>query len=391
MTDCPSVGKSGLNPIRILYVTAHFAPELGGTEIHTGEVAQRMSHRGAVVEVAAASRDPGQPREEWSGEVRIRRIRAFPRHRDYFFTPGLPAEIRANAPTLMHLQGYHTLVAPIAMLTALRASIPYVVTLHSGGHSSRFRTLFRPLQARLLRPLLTQAAALIAVSEFEAKLFARRLQLPLERFAIVPSGIDLPPVGPATDSDPSLIVSVGRLESYKGHDRIIQALPALRQHHPDIRLRLAGSGPQGARLLKLASKLGVADAVKIAPVADDRGAFAELLGRAAVVIALSRYESQGLAVQEAVGLGRPALVTKGSALDELGRYPNVLSVPEATTVSETEDAARVANAVTRLLNASSAPTPPMPTWKQCVDSLVEIYQDVLENPGRHHVVSGVVR
>jgi glycosyltransferase involved in cell wall biosynthesis len=369
MTGTLPPGWPDSRPLRILYVTARFLPERGGTEIHTHEVAKRMSQRGAHVTVLATSRDPGQPREEWDGAVRIRRVRAWPRRRDYFFAPELSAEIRAVVPDLLHCQGYHTFVAPVAMMAALRASIPYVVTLHSGGHSSRLRVHMRPLQVGLLRPLLVRARALVAVSEFEADLFSRRLRISPDRFAIIPSGINLPHVsGPLGPTDACLVLSIGRLESYKGHDRIIEALPALRLLHPDVRLRIVGSGPCEPRLRRLAVKLDVADAVDIAPLTSgSRRELAELLNRAAVVTALSRYESQGLAVQEAIGLGRPVVVNEGSALDELRVYPNVL------TVSRLAGSGEVADAVSRMLQAPPADTPAMQTWDDCVDALVELY------------------
>jgi glycosyltransferase involved in cell wall biosynthesis len=365
---------TGARPLRILYVTPRYLPERGGTEVHTSEVARRMAERGAEVGVLTTFRGPEPPpEEEDGGAVPVRRVRAWPRRSDYFFAPSLPSAIRAARPDLVHCQSYHTFVAPMTMLTALRASIPYVVTLHSGGHASRMRMRLRPLHVRLLRPLLLRARALIAVSAFEADLFARRLGVAPERFTVIPSGIDLPPVAnPAPPVDPTLILSIGRLESYKGHDRVIAALPALRRRRPGTRLRIVGSGPYEAQLRLLASRLGVADAVVIEPIAgDDRGKLAELLSRTAVVTALSEYESQGLAVQEAIGLGRPVVVTEGSALDELAGYPSVV------TVAAEAGADDVADAVSRVLDAAPAPAPALQTWDACAAALWEVYGAVL--------------
>ena len=138
---------------------------------------------------------------------------------------------------LVHCQGYHTLVAPLAMLTALRARIPYVVTFHSGGHGSALRRSVRPLQAWLLRPLLIRAGRLIAVSDFEAALFARRLRIPLGAIEVIPSGVTLPEVEDAqSPSGPPLILSIGRLERYKGHHRVLEAVPAVNEARPGTRL-----------------------------------------------------------------------------------------------------------------------------------------------------------
>jgi glycosyltransferase involved in cell wall biosynthesis len=69
--------------------------------------------------------------------------------------------------------------------------------------------------------LIARAEKLIAVSDFEANLFSRRLRIPRDHFVIVPNGAEIEaPVDVATvDRDAPLIVSVGRLERYKGHHR----------------------------------------------------------------------------------------------------------------------------------------------------------------------------
>ena len=360
-------------PLRILFATARYLPERGGTEIHTHEVAKRLAERGAEVTVASTARSRPFKRDSHEGQVRVLRVRAWPPKRDYYFAPGLARVIRENRSDIVHCQGYHTLVAPLVMLVALSCRIPYIVTLHSGGHSSKLRRQLRPLQAWLLRPLLSRARRLVAVSSFEADLFARRLRLPRDAFVMIPNGIDLPvPLAKVVPSEPPLILSLGRLERYKGHQRVMEALPALNRARPGIRLRVVGSGGYECQLRRLAARLGVVDLVEIAPVpADDREGMARLLSKAAVVASLSEYESQGLAIQEAIALGRPVVVSLGSALGELGRYPNVRALGR---LARGED---VAAAILELLDASPAEPPVLPTWDDCTAALLELYEDTL--------------
>jgi glycosyltransferase involved in cell wall biosynthesis len=261
----------------------------------------------------------------------------------------------------------------MAMLGALRARIPYVVTLHSGGHSSAFRRLIRPVQAWLLRPLLRRAKRIIAVSEFEADLFSRRLRLPRSAFAVIPSGVELPVTPDDSDrSGPPEVVSVGRLEGYKGHQRVVAAMPELTRACPGVRLRVLGSGGNEDELRSLAARLGVSEAVEIAGVpADQRGALGRVLHRASVVVALSAYESQGLAVQEALALGRPVLVSDSTALAELKRHENVLALPTSAGSDS------VATAILQLVGAPAVTPPVLPTWDDCVRAVTEVYEQAL--------------
>jgi glycosyltransferase involved in cell wall biosynthesis len=365
----------GRRPLKILFATARYLPERGGTEIHTHEVARRLAAQGAEVTVVStatgeSAEDAGDSAE---GGVRVLRVRAWPPTRDYYLAPALVSVIRRNQVDIIHCQGYHTLVAPLVMLAALSTGVPYIVTLHSGGHASWLRHRLRPLQGWLLRPLLVRARRLIAVSLFEADLFARRLRLPHGSFAVIPSGVDLPVALDAElPAGPPLILSLGRLESYKGHQRVMQALPAISRARPGTRMRIVGTGIYERQLHRLAERLGVADLVEIAPVdADDREEMARLLLRARVVISLSEYESQGIAIQEALALGRPLVVSAGTALGELSRYPNVRAVDERAGGGE------VATAVLELLDAAPVEPPALPTWEECTTALLELYEETL--------------
>lgn len=353
--------------------TAVYVPYPGGTAIHTNEVATRLVELGADVTVVGTSPDRDFEPERHEGDLRILCIRSWPPSRDYYVAPRLGRVVRDAGADVVHLQGYHTAVAPIVMLAALRAGVPYVVTLHSGGHSSRLRRKLRPLQAWLLRPLLTRASRIIAVSAFEADLFARRLRLPLSAFTTIPSGVDLPTVPPqAPDPGPPLILSIGRVESYKGFQRVIEALPALDRVHPGTRLRIAGSGPYEGELRRLAERLGVADRLEIAEVPHHRrDEMASLLRRAWVVAILSQYESQGLAMQEAMALGRPLVVSDSGVIDEFRGHSNLRAVPADA------DADVIAAAIIDLLDASPASPPALPTWDRCAATLLQTYEETL--------------
>jgi glycosyltransferase involved in cell wall biosynthesis len=365
-------------PLHVTMATARFLPERGGTELHTHEVAQRMAKQGIKVTILSTALRAPFPRESFDGPVRVIRVRAWPPGRDYYLAPKLIRTIRRGRTDLLHCQGYHTFVAPLAMLAALSAHIPYVVTLHSGGHASRLRRALRPTQALLLRPLLRRARQLIAVSEFEAELFARRTCLPLDSFRVIPSGVDLPASTAVVVPDAPLLLSVGRVESYKGHHRVVEALPALDRARPGIRLRVVGSGSYEPELRRLADRLGVSHLLEIAPVpAERREEMAALLSRAACVVNLSEYESQGLATQEALALGRPLLVSDNSPLDDLRIHPNV------RTLGSHANGADVARAVIELLDAPLAEPPSLPTWDECVAALVDVYRESLAGGPRN--------
>lgn len=359
--------------MRLLLVTARYFPFMGGIETHTYEVGRRLSRAG--LDVTILTTDPGGrllPAEEREG-VRIRRVRAWPAHKDYYFAPGVARVVAEGGWDVIHCQGCHTFVPPLAMLAARRARLPYVVTFHTGGHSSRLRNALRGAQWAVNRPLLARAERFIGVSQYEADFFCLHLGLPRERIRVIPNGSDLPQLSEPVAAEPGLIVSVGRLERYKGHQRVIAALPVVRQTCPEARLLLLGSGPYQAELRALAQRLGVAEAVEIQTIPPkERQRMAQTLARASLVVLLSEAESHPVAVMEALLLGRPALVADTSGLSELAQRGLVRAVPLSASPAET-----AAAIVDELRDPFVPAALQLPTWSDCAAELQDVYHSVL--------------
>ncbi len=359
--------------MRILMVTARYLPYIGGTEIHTYETARRMVAAGH--EVTVLTTDPGGSLttcESVEG-VEIVRVPAWPANRDYYFAPEIYSTIMAGEWDLIHCQGYHTFVAPFAMLAAYRSHTPYVVTFHSGGHPSRLRNSLRGLQRWMLRPLLAQAEKLIGVSDFETNFFMKHLQQPKSRFTTISNGSYLPkPPVVRTKSKEVHIVSVGRLERYKGHHRTILALPEVLKHYPDAKLSIIGAGPYELELWQLAKSCGVAQSVKIGALPiSERDHLASILAESSLAILLSDYESQGIAILEALSLGIPALVTHTSGLADLAKGGLVRSVPLDSN-SDTI-AAAILEQLRRPLIVSNIQ---LPSWEHCTANLLHLYEEI---------------
>ena len=357
-------------------VTPRYFPYMGGVESHVYQVCRRMAALGHNMTVLTTDPSGALPKNEQVEGVNIIRVKAWPRERDYYFAPGMVKHIRESKWDLMHVQSYHTLVPPLAMMMALLAKIPYVLTFHGGGHSSRLRHALRSFQRLMLRPFLGQARRLIAVASFEIPLFSRELFLAPEKFALVPNGAELPKIERPTRSlmtDP-LIASVGRLERYKGHHRVIAAMPYVLAQNPDVHLWIAGGGPYEAELIKLIEKLGLQENISIRAIpAAEREALARELSKASLFVLHSEYETHPIAVLEAVSLGCPALVADTSGLSELAAHGLATTIPLNCTAQQ------LAAAILDQLAHPRKPKPVhLPTWDECTTGLLQIYKEVLK-------------
>ena len=360
--------------VQVAMTTPRYSPLVGGVEMHTEELARRIATDGTDVTILTLHHGAPAPVFEHAGHLTVQRFAAWGSRHDLVAPQALLRELRTGDYDLVHVQGVHTLLAPAVMATARRSGIPFVVTFHTGGHSSRIRTLLRGAQWRSMRALLRRAHGRIAVSAFEQRHFGQLLGLDEARIRIIANGADSLPVAegnPPVTGRP-LLTSVGRLERYKGHDHAIAAMPALLALAPDAHLAVVGMGPDERRLHRLVGRLGVEHAVTITSFGpQERPRLGSLVASSDVVVLLSDYEAHPIAVLEALGLGRKVVVADTSGLSELGGHQGVTVVDPRTA----PDALAMV-----LCDAARAPAPAavaLPTWDRCASDTLAYYLEVL--------------
>jgi glycosyltransferase involved in cell wall biosynthesis len=261
------------------------------------------------------------------------------------------------------------------MLRALVLRVPYVVTFHGGGHSSQLRNRARPLQRLLLAPLLRRAARLVAVARFEIDEYGRELGLPPERFALIPNGteLSLAEASARRNGGPPTIASIGRLERYKGHHRVIDAFPEVLAREPEARLMIVGSGPYEDDLRSRAERLGIAERVEFTSVpAGDAEAMGELLARVSLVMLMSEFESHPLVALEAAAAGSRLLVADAGGLSELAREGLARAVP-----IDESDAAVALAAIEELEKPPPEKPPSLISWEESAARLLALYREVV--------------
>lgn len=158
---------------------------------------------------------------------------------------------------------------------------------------------------------------------------------------ITPFGIDVEHFRPpADDPRPTRVIgTVKKLDPVYGIDTLLRAFAQL---PGDLTLEIAGHGPQEAELKELARGLGVADRVSFLGQIPNPEV-PEVLGRFDVFVALSRAESFGVAILEALACGTPAVTSDAPGPAE------VMIDGDTGFVVPRDDVDAAAAALTRLL------------------------------------------
>jgi glycosyltransferase involved in cell wall biosynthesis len=114
--------------------------------------------------------------------------------------------------------------------------------------------------------------------------------------------------------DGVVVGCAGRLVALKGFDRLIRAVARVRSIRSDIRLEIAGSGPELHRLEALAAELGVTDAVRFLGWLDD---VPQAMRRWDIYVQPSIEEGLGHSLLEAMAEELPVVATSVGGIPEV--------------------------------------------------------------------------
>jgi phosphatidylinositol alpha-1,6-mannosyltransferase len=277
----------------------------------------------------------------------------------------------------------HLYMAPLAALVAQCHRAKLIIQMHGIEAWSR--------PSLLQRRAVEAADLILCVSRYTRARVIEWAAIAPERVRVLPNTVGeafTPGGGSALRrawglTDKRVLLTVGRIdagEGYKGHDRVMAALPELVAAGHDVEYVVVGDGDDCARLQNLAMERGVAERVRFVGVlAQD--VLADVYRMADLFVMPSTGEGFGIAFLEAMACGTPALgLAAGGAVDaladgELGNMtseaafapvvarllatprpdPHVLSVAVRSRFGRVAFAGQVTNMLSRILRASVEP------------------------------------
>lgn len=348
-------------PLKVLHVIPSVGPLRGGPSQVVQTLASGLAAAGVEVHVATTDDNgPGRLIVPHGEPVMSHGVAYwyFPRQ-GRFYTVSLPLGrwLARHIPNydLVHIHALFSFAPLAAAFWSRWHRVPYLIRpaglLNQWGMRHR-RPWFKGLVFRAVdRRLLADAAMVHYTSEQE-----RREAMTLDvggKQVVIPNPVAAPPaalgelVGRFRARYPQLagrriVLFLARLDEKKGVDLLLTAFAQARQHCPQLALVIAGEGPSlfVESLRRQAHRLGIeADVVWTGFLAgeDKWGAF----GAADIFVLPSYSENFGIAVVEAMAVGRPVIVT-----DQVGIH-SAIADAHAGLVSSCE-ASTLADALVRL-------------------------------------------
>jgi glycosyltransferase involved in cell wall biosynthesis len=293
--------------MRILHVTDHYLPVLGGIETHVSALARRQALRGDDVAVLTSTRATA---DGWdvddSGPVVVRR-------------DTVPSALRLDLSGHDVVHAHVSVVAPFTspvVALAARSGVPTVVTVHSLWNG------LGPVPEFAARVTGLRGAPVVwtSVSRVAARELQRRLP-PLTSVRLLSNAVDVAPrPRPARSGAPVHLVSTMRIARRKRPGDLITMYAALRRRTDvETRLTIVGDGPLRRQVERQADRGGLGDQVVVTGRLDPADVL-EVLARADVYVAPALLESFGLAALEARCIGLPVVGHARTGMTEFVRH-----------------------------------------------------------------------
>jgi glycosyltransferase involved in cell wall biosynthesis len=222
----------------------------------------------------------------------------------YCYTPELLKFIVKENPDIIHVHGWGSYVIEKSLFIGKNLGIPTVLTPHEFFHKENLiKKIYTAINKRLL---LKEPDVVITLT--------RRQKLEIERFTkkciTIPNGIDTKEFKKMKFKDLGYIISVGRLEKYKGFDIILDMSKRLGK-----RVVIVGRKTNYYfNLINRIRKEGI-DAKIYTNVS--RQTLLKLLEGASLFVSASKKEGFGISIIEALASGLPVISTPVGVAPEL--------------------------------------------------------------------------
>lgn len=265
----------------------------------------------------------------------------------------------------------------IASVLGAERRIPYLLTEHMGPFPVR-QLMHRGRPNDDLRQAFERAAAVVAVSPSLAAAI-RDHGLPCTD--VIPNVVDPGRFATAARTrpppSPFVILSLGALTHGKGMDLLLDAFARWRPSPAEVRLHIAGDGPERAALVARAAHLGLGEHVRfLGRLRPDEVPQAMMQCHAFALA--SRHETFGVVLAEALTAGRPVLSTRcGGPQAIVGPEDGLLVEPES--VSELADGLRELRELARSADGDAIQARAIARFgpEAVAAQLLQVYQRVL--------------
>jgi D-inositol-3-phosphate glycosyltransferase len=362
------------NKSRIAMLAAHSCPvgdlgarDTGGMSVYIRELARELGKKGHSIDLYTRIHDPADPLvEDLAESVRLIHLKAgkeakIQKMDVYFslpeFTFNLENYWKNNSLRYDIVFSHYWLSALVGKYLKQKWQIPYITMYHTLGAVKNAIGIGEGEPALRIvseSDTVRDCQRIIVATEKEKRDLVQYYGALPEKVGVVPCGVNMElfhPVDKAASrkklglTDEKVLLFVGRIDPLKGIDRLLKAIPLLK-NYDGLRLIVIGgderSRAEVENLHRLSGELGIQDSVTFQGLIK-QDQLPHFYSAADVCIVPSYYESFGLVPLESLACGTPVAAT------DVGDLKNIIRQGETGYVIADNDPANIAMSISSLL------------------------------------------
>lgn len=259
--------------MKIVLATPIYPPEIGGPATYTKELAERLrdTHKITIVAYATTSEKiPG------THLITISKLRPLPIRLLKFTWELFKASRTADVLYVQNAVAAGLPAAIVRLITNKRVVLKFVGD-EAWERATQLKQTTQQLEDFLAEPkcslkirfimalqgwVLRHVSIVTTPSAYLTEAIIRTYQVPRERTLVNYNAAEKTETAPfVAQSIPHQIAATARLTEWKGIDGIIRATALLSKQYPDVRLVIAGDGPEEPSLKELARTLNISERI----------------------------------------------------------------------------------------------------------------------------------
>lgn len=350
-------------------------PEGGGSERYVEQMARGLVAHGARATIFCAAHDQAPADEVVDGVQFVRRGSKFG-----VYFQGLRLLLSRK---FGRIDAVVDVQNGLPFFTRLATRKPVIVLVHH-VHREQWQVVYPGFPGRVgwwieskLAPHLYKGSQYIAVSRATRDELIS-LGVDRRRIAVVHNGTDPAPAVDAMRSSSPTVCVVGRLVPHKQVEHAIAAVAALRHIHPDIHLRIVGSGWWDEELRKYAANSGATDIVSFEGHLSEQEKH-RVYAESWIMALPSLKEGWGLVVGEAGMHGVPTVAysAAGGTRESIAHNKSGVLVTDQAEFTETLQMLLLEQGTCRQLGEGARTMAHQFTWPHSQGSFSQVVDSVL--------------
>ncbi|MEE8413216.1 MAG: glycosyltransferase [Dehalococcoidales bacterium] len=400
------------SPLRIAMLSIHSCPvgtlgtkDTGGMSVYILELAEELGKQGHFVDVYTRVHDPNdrviyalsknvQLIHLPAGELeQIHKLAIYSYLPD--FACNLEEARKQNNFEYDLVFSHYWLSAWVGEYLKQWWNVPHITMFHTLGAVKNTFGLGEDepeLRIEMEKELARSCHHIIAPTEKEKEEIVQHYGSPPERISVIPCGVNLERFRPVDRGiarqelgfgDEKIVLFVGRIESLKGIEQLLKAMPYLKSDQSPRLVVIGGDSDsqfEMERLQRLSRELNIEDSVTFTG-AIEQERLPYYYSTADVCVISSYYESFGLVALESLACGTPVVA------NDVGDFKNIIREGETGYVVPDNEPSHLAEKIDLLLAGpgydkntalSIRASVSRYSWHYIADSVVKEFRQVLD-------------